>query len=206
MFHVYSYTNKINGKKYIGKSNNLKDRTDKHKRAKNGCKIFNRAMKKYGINNFNFEILETVDTDEKAKTQEIYWIAYFKTNVCRYGKDAGYNQTDGGDGMTGFAHSEATKQKLSIAFSGTNNPMFGKHHIAGENNPMFGKHHTDEAKEKISKANRGKKPPNTKITQELANILRKEYIPYKMTAEKLATKYNISTDIVYRVLRGETWK
>ena len=46
-----------------------------------------------------------------------------------------------------------TREKISKAHIGEKNPMYG---MTGEKNPMYGKHHTQEAKEKISKARKGK--------------------------------------------------
>ena len=67
--------------------------------------------------------------------------------------------------------SEETRNKMSMANSGSNNGMFGKKHTEktrnkiselnkgkhiGEKNPFFGKKHTEETKEKISKSRMGK--------------------------------------------------
>lgn len=53
---------------------------------------------------------------------------------------------------TGRHHTEESKRKLSDAFSGEKNPMYGK--------PTYGfkgKHHTEETKHKISERNKGRK-------------------------------------------------
>ncbi len=63
------------------------------------------------------------------------------------------NLSEGGEGITGFKPSPNTLKKLSLAFSGANNPMYGKR---GKLAPWWGKHHTEETKRKISQGNKGK--------------------------------------------------
>lgn len=50
-----------------------------------------------------------------------------------------FNFTDGGDGTSGFKHSEETRKKMSESQK-------------GENNPMYGKTLSEEARKKISEA------------------------------------------------------
>ena len=61
--------------------------------------------------------------------------------------------------------SKETKEKLSVAFTGEKNPMYGKHlsdeeklnlsiKNSGEGNPMYGKHFSDESKKSISEASK----------------------------------------------------
>ena len=45
---IYKYTNKINGKSYIGRTMNFKSRHESHRKANDDCNYFNRAIKKYG--------------------------------------------------------------------------------------------------------------------------------------------------------------
>jgi len=54
-----------------------------------------------------------------------------KKYIAEYGRvDLGTgilrNRTDGGDGSSGFMHSEETKRRLSELNSGENHPMYGK--------------------------------------------------------------------------------
>jgi len=67
--------------------------------------------------------------------------------------------------MKGKHFSDESKQKMSVALSGENHPMFGKHlteetkikmSIAqtGEKNPMFGKHFSEQHKQKMSKSHK----------------------------------------------------
>lgn len=79
MFTIYCYTNKINGKKYIGiTSRSMKERENSHiyetKEMRSKNFPFKRALIKYGIENFNLEILEQVETKEEACQKEIFYI------------------------------------------------------------------------------------------------------------------------------------
>ena len=69
--------------------------------------------------------------------------------------------------MSGRKHSDKSKQIMSDAKKGKNNPNFGKNHteetrtkisdaISGENHPNYGKNLSNETKSKISDAQKGK--------------------------------------------------
>lgn len=97
MIGIYKITNLINGKSYIGQSVNIQKRFNAHRSVafnpndKNYNYPLYRAIRKYGIDNFSFDILEECDVSE-LNNKEIYYIAQYKT----YGK-LGYNQDAGGD-------------------------------------------------------------------------------------------------------------
>lgn len=97
MIGIYKITNKVNGKSYIGQSVNIEKRLVNHKatasKIKDHCYDYPlyRAFRKYGFENFEFEILEEC-SNEQLDEKERFWISYFNTL-----KD-GYNQTFGGDG------------------------------------------------------------------------------------------------------------
>ena len=94
---IYTITNNINNKKYVGLSKNCYKRWYDHKEAAKRPKkpyqfrvpIYN-AMRKYGINNFSFDIIEECPID-KLKEREVYWIEKLDTY------NNGYNATKGGD-------------------------------------------------------------------------------------------------------------
>lgn len=95
---IYKITNLINGKIYIGQSRNIKKRWQNHKCAAHNPnnKGYNyplyRAIRKYGIENFRFEIIESCFIEE-LNDREKYWISYYHSND----NDYGYNQDDGGN-------------------------------------------------------------------------------------------------------------
>lgn len=95
---IYKITNKINNKCYIGKSSNIEKRWKYHIENRNSLKEYDkplyRAFRKYGIENFSFEIIEELVNYENSNEREKYWIEYYN---C-FGSDKGYNATKGGDG------------------------------------------------------------------------------------------------------------
>lgn len=93
---IYCITNTINQKKYVGLSKHIYRRWEDHKRI-----AFNPnnkkyhlplycAIRKYGLENFSFEIIE-VCSEELLKERECYWIKFYNT------VNTGYNLTEGGD-------------------------------------------------------------------------------------------------------------
>lgn len=63
---IYKYTNKINGKIYIGLSSNIEKRYSQHlycSRQDSPNLSIDIAIKKYGIENFSFEIIELCSED-----------------------------------------------------------------------------------------------------------------------------------------------
>ena len=79
---IYKITNLINGKIYIGQSRFIQRRFDKHKsEAKNNnpLPLYN-AIRKYGIDNFKFEIIEECLPDE-LNNRETYYMFFYNSFV-----------------------------------------------------------------------------------------------------------------------------
>ena len=70
---IYKITCKINNKCYIGKSMNIFKRWETHILCNEETKL-QKDIKKYGIENFTFEILELADKDNKIINCEEYYI------------------------------------------------------------------------------------------------------------------------------------
>ena len=113
---IYCIENTINGHKYFGQSVNLKDRLYGHKTKLKHNKHKNRhlqfAVNKYGIENFNFYIVEECDIsclDERER----YYISLYNTDNCKFG----YNIEPGGSHSLKTL-SDETKLKISEALKG----------------------------------------------------------------------------------------
>lgn len=98
---IYKITNKINRHSYIGFSVNIEHRFSDHRtkpfsstKKDDLDKVLYKAIRKYGVDNFDFEVIEECPQDiELLKQREQYWIAYYKTYLNR----EDYNETPGGD-------------------------------------------------------------------------------------------------------------
>jgi group I intron endonuclease len=113
---IYRCTNTINGKSYVGfTSGDLEKRIREHKceAGRGSTFMIHKAMRKYGFDNFIWEVLEESDNSEFAlNTLEEFYIRKFKTHHT----EEGYNMTFGGQsGMMGKTHSEETRKKMVIA-------------------------------------------------------------------------------------------
>lgn len=98
MGYIYCITNKINNKKYIGKTEDLvEERFKEHLNSINTKRDYNRplyrAIRKYGKDAFYVEILEEVKNNNLNEREE-YWISFYDTY------HNGYNATKGGDGQS----------------------------------------------------------------------------------------------------------
>lgn len=103
---IYKFTNKLNGKAYIGQTTmKLKDRITCHLAPTSKLTI-GKALKKYGINNFEIEVLHTTDSIEELNEKEEHFIELFNTLKL------GYNERPGGKN---YKVTEEMKLNLSKA-------------------------------------------------------------------------------------------
>ena len=91
--YIYKITNLINNKIYIGKHKYNKPELDP-KYVTSGISI-NRAISKYGLNNFKQEIIDIAESELELNQKEIYYIKYYNSFLGE-----GYNLTEGGDGIS----------------------------------------------------------------------------------------------------------
>lgn len=93
---IYKATNIVNNKIYIGQTScSLEKRKNEHYNSLDNL-YFHNAIRKYGKENFIWEILENnICSYEKLNQQEKYWIQYFHSNDT----NLGYNLTKGGESI-----------------------------------------------------------------------------------------------------------
>lgn len=101
MIGIYKYTNRINGKSYIGQSVDIDSRKCSHKASafNQNCGDYNSqfhcAIRKYGIDNFDFEILVELSYEGYSKEILNYLEMYYINKYDTFKN--GYNATIGGD-------------------------------------------------------------------------------------------------------------
>jgi group I intron endonuclease len=113
MRYVYIITNQVNRKVYVGQSKDPKGRKAGHWRGarKNAKGHLYDAMRKHGLENFTFQIIEEC-TDDLIDERESWWIAHHDS----INPSKGYNKESGGHANKTL--SEETKRKLSEANKG----------------------------------------------------------------------------------------
>ena len=182
---IYKVTNLINNTVYIGKTiQTIKDRKADHLyRAKSGkVTYFYNALRKYGKDNFHWEILVETDSESKLNIMEKFYIMMYR----KMGNT--YNMTDGGDGNSGYCFTEINKQKMSESRKGKIVTEETRKKIGdanrGEKSAWFGKNHSEETKIKMSESAKGNTHwQGKKHTEETKNKMSKSAMGKKRSEE-----------------------
>ena len=139
---IYKATNKINNKIYIGQTTKtLEERIYRHiYRANHSLNIththFINAIRKYGEENFIWEVIDKGKNQEELNEKEIYWIKYYNS------VNDGYNIQDGGNKYDSdkFALACGSKPFLAYRVNGEflgefiNRHTFGKQYNIADTN------------------------------------------------------------------------
>lgn len=160
---VYMHKNKINGKVYIGITClSLNDRW-RNGRGYKSCKLFYKAILKYGWDNFEHLILYKNLNKEEAEKTEIKLIKQYNSNNKNYG----YNICSGGNGTPQHKMSKESKEKMIKKLKKIMNTPEMKKRISethsGKNHINYGKHLSEETKKKISETEKGKHKKGKKV-------------------------------------------
>jgi len=152
IYSIYRIVNQINGKVYIGFTSKKEDRYNSHqkqsKQSKHSKKILYCAVKKYGWENFKFDIIyQSLEYEYCLTVMEPFFINEYDSF------NRGYNMTEGGEGRVGFKHSEETKYKIGSRTRGINLP---KEHKLKISKSHIGIKPSTETREKMSKNRKGK--------------------------------------------------
>lgn len=124
--YIYQITNLINNKIYIGKTNNPQKRWSNHKCNNDPNMVIARALHKYGVNNFKFEILYrniSIDDIDELEQKTI------KEKNSRVPN--GYNVAEGGQGGIGVSkygaensNAHLTQEEAQYILDHRNEPMY----------------------------------------------------------------------------------
>lgn len=118
MISIYKIINNVNGKVYIGKTSKsikqrLKDHINSINTKSNKVRPLYDAMIKYGIENFNIELIEKVENNDMANQRESYWINEYNSYIG-FKNSNGYNATLGGDGFCLYDHEKIASTYLEL--------------------------------------------------------------------------------------------
>jgi group I intron endonuclease len=194
---IYRCINILTGESYVGYDSNWPSRKTKHlydflnENSKNYNCHFYRALRKYGIENFVWEVLyQSWDKKHCLNEMEPYFIQEHQSFVN------GYNMTKGGEGTfgkqswLGKKHNKETKNKISQSLMGKIRSKEHSKKISDTLKGKPGRKWTDEQKKKQSEKNKGKQP--YKMTQKT-----KEKISNSTSGGKHYSAIPVTIDNVY---------
>lgn len=208
-YSVYIHTNKINGKVYIGITSNppYKRWGKDGKGYMNHDTLFCRAIKKYGWDNFEHEIISSNLTEQEASNMEKLLIKEFNSTNPEYG----YNHEIGG-----LCNNEHIRRlHISNSITGNNHPFYDKHHTeetkqllrescGGENHYWYGKHLPKETCDKISFKLKGNKNWKKRAEQLKTPVICVELNRNFETIKEAAEYCGVTHCAISNCLRGKT--
>jgi len=177
---IYRIINKIDGKSYVGQfcKDSPKQRFTTHKRLarkEDTTEYLYRAIRKHGIENFEFTTVCVCDKNELDELEKKY-IEEFQT----FGEN-GYNMTSGGQGVKNYKHTAETIEKLRISSTG----KFPDEEIRKRiSDALLGHGCSEATREKLRVASTGVK--KSEETIEKLRIASTGRIVSKETSEKLS--------------------
>lgn len=151
---IYKIVNKLNGKYYVGSSNDIIGVHGRWNEHKNGLRSnrhdnqhLQRAWNKYGSNAFEFIIVKLVPIPDLLREEQLF------LDIAKAEKHNTYNMaflSNGGGGFTGHKHTEESKRKTSLKMKGIPKRHRGipRPCVTRENNPRW-RNVSDEEKQSI---------------------------------------------------------
>lgn len=214
--YIYKTTNLLNNKVYIGRKKGNFDKTY----FGSGLSL-KRSIKKYGISNFDLEIIAKVFNKNDLNELERKYIEDYRKEL---GRKNLYNISNGGEGGHDYPHSKKTRIKMSISAKGKKK---SPEHCKNIGLSQLGRKQSRETCEKRNKSmlgkNKGKFPwckgltketsviiqqasikrSGRKCSDETKNKIRQKKLAYKFTEEH---RKNIGLSGLGRIMLEETRK
>lgn len=189
---IYCIENKVNSKKYIGKTIEPKVRYYNHFKSladnNHYNKYLQRSYNKYGKCNFTFKIIEENIKKDNLSKREKYWIKYYNTY-----KGKGYNLTIGGEKLI-KENNPMWSKELSQEAKNKISQSLKQYHSSMDNDD-----YSEKFKESARK--RGRKN-RLNITKEKVLKIIKEYYTTNTSRRKLSDKYGFC---VGGIIKGNHW-
>ena len=220
---IYCYTNKINGKKYVGQTINPEQRYNAHKSNYQNPNhteynsLIHKAFRKYGFNNFTYEVLvKGIDDINVLNELEIYYIKKFNCQTPN-----GYNVEAGGKncarpktlehrkkeiwGQAKLTEEEVIELRKAYRDKKSPTEIYNKKyknrlHYNSFLNIWVGKRYGLIMPEVFQNGR------HTKLTAETVKQIRKDREQTNLSYDKLAEKYGVSKGTISDIIKRRTWK
>lgn len=188
---IYKIINKINGKIYIGSTNDIRKRWNNHR-----CNLRNnrhensylqQAWNKYGEDAFEFTIVEEVNNDNRIERE----IHYLNETKC-YERNIGYN----------FDKNPTDK-------SGDKNPFYGKTHSDEMKQKMreIALNRPQQQKDKLLQSiKKGEDHDRAILTWEQVREIRSKYNKINYSYRKLGEEYGVAKTTIQAIIEKRSWK
>lgn len=206
MHCIYIYRKKETGQVvYVGQTCNISERRKQHEKDEpfNNLRAeynypLSRAIRKYGVEAFEFEILENELSLEEANTREDYWIEYYNTIIN------GYNQQRGGNNRTKLSDAQIEEIRNKIA-----NTKMSYSEICEEYGCSGGF---------LTAINKGESYPSSKysyplritkngkhLSDEALKDIVEKLKDKTLTLAQIAKEYGVSQNVIVRINQGESY-
>lgn len=233
MHYLYRITNTENKKVYIGQTNNPSLRWSQHKsnaKYNRGQQVITRALTKYGVDKFDFDVIATCLTQEDVDLIEEQVINQYDSR----NKEKGYNIDAGGNTTPrtpevlqkiseslqkhyethdswnkGGTLTEEWKDKIAqahIGLPGTNTgKKFDDEWRNNISKSLTGRKFSEEHIKSLSESHKGNIASNRKLTFKIAEQIRVEYSFGNITQKQLGVKYGLSQDCIFNIIKKRTY-
>lgn len=205
---IYQIKNLVNNKIYIGSAANVKNRWKTHKSELNHNKhhspYLQRAWDKYGIENFEFSILEVVLDINDLIIREQYWM---DITEC-YDSKVGYNLSKIAGSRLGVKASDETIEKLRETLWG-NQRGLGYRHTDVEKEKMkkhWEENLTDDLKKIRSHNMTGSNNHKARLNEGQVKEIRRLLKEGNLRDIDIANLFGITRHMVYSIKIYKTWK
>jgi group I intron endonuclease len=204
MIGIYVLINKLNQKFYVGSSQNIGKRKNKHynelrKGTHKNIHLQN-AWNTYGEQNFEFNVIENVDDKNMLIEREQYYIDQYDSSNPMYG----YNICPKAYSSLGYKHNGETIKRMCIQRK-KNSQKYARY---GNNHWRWGKILPKDAKcfyrENHPDYN-GEKSPRAKLTNEKVLKIRELYKTGKYSQNILGKMFMVHKRTIGKIVNRERW-
>lgn len=221
MIGIYKYTNKDNGKIYIGRSVDIARRKWEHFHRPSPYSYFDQTIVKIGEDKFNFEIIEECQESE-LREKEKYWIKYYNCCVTD-NRDGGYNLTRGGEEYRSEENPWARLSMIQVneIIDKLINTKISIQAIAKEYEVHYNTisdinrcktwawahdYQGNIREEAQGSLHRGELNSTAIINEKIAKKIINDIEHSKLSLAAIARQYNVKRTLVYDINRCRTWK